>query len=54
MANSSRKVKKAELERQEQTEREIIGICFIALALFLAAGIYTDTVSYTHLTLPTT
>ena len=33
MANSSRKVKKAELERQEQTEREIIGICFIALAL---------------------
>ena len=44
MANSSRKVKKAELERQEQTEREIIGICFIALALFLAAGIYTDMV----------
>ena len=25
MANSSRKAKKAELERQEQTEREIIG-----------------------------
>ena len=44
MANSSRKVKKAELERQAQTEREIIGICFIALALFLAAGIYTDMV----------
>ena len=44
MANSSRKVKKAELERQEQTEREIIGVCFIALALFLAAGIYTDMV----------
>ena len=44
MANSSRKAKKAELERQEQTEREIIGICFIALALFLAAGIYTDMV----------
>ncbi len=44
MANSSRKVKKAELERQEQTEREIIGICFIALALFLVAGIYTDMV----------
>ena len=35
MANSNRKVKKAELEKQEQTEREVIGVCFVALSLFL-------------------
>ncbi len=44
MANSNRKVKKAELEKQEQTEREVIGVCFVALSLFLIAGIYTDMV----------
>ncbi|MBQ4611675.1 MAG: DNA translocase FtsK 4TM domain-containing protein [Clostridia bacterium] len=37
-------VKKSGRAKEEQTEREIIGVCFIALALFLGAGIYTDLV----------
>ena len=37
-------VKKTGKAKEEQTEREIIGVCFIAIALFLGAGIYTDLV----------
>lgn len=37
-------VKKSGRAKEEQTEREIIGVCFIAVALFLGAGIYTDLV----------
>ena len=37
-------VKKSGKAREEQTEREIVGVCFIAIALFLGAGIYTDLV----------
>ena len=37
-------VKKSDRAKEEQTEREIIGVCFIAIALFLGAGIYTDLV----------
>ena len=37
-------VKKSGKAKEEQTEREIIGVCFIAIALFLGAGIYTDLV----------
>ena len=37
-------VKKSGKAKQDQTEREIIGVCFIAIALFLGAGIYTDLV----------
>ena len=39
-------VKKSGKAKEEQTEREIIGVCFIAIALFLGAGIYTDLVGY--------
>lgn len=41
---NTRVVKKKGMAKEEQTEREIIGICFIAIALFLGAGIYTDLV----------
>ena len=46
MANNGTKrvVKKTGKAKEEQTEREIIGVCFIAIALFLGAGIYTDLV----------
>ncbi len=37
-------VKKSGKAKEEQTEREIFGVCFIAIALFLGAGIYTDLV----------
>ncbi len=41
---NTRVVKKSDRAREEQTEREIIGVCFIAIALFLGAGIYSDLV----------
>ncbi len=45
MAKKNTKVvKKSDRAREEQTEREIIGVCFIAIALFLGAGIYSDLV----------
>ncbi len=45
MAKKNTKVvKKSGRAQEEQTEREIIGVCFIAIALFLGAGIYTDLV----------
>ena len=45
MAKKNTKVvKKSDRAKEEQTEREIIGVCFIAIALFLGAGIYSDLV----------
>jgi len=45
MANKKTKtVKKKGKAAEEQTRREIAGVCLVALAIFLAAGIYTDMV----------